>query len=635
MNRKVKIRDICGIQSSLPFLPLFLHVVSWFLIFLLHNGILGCPSVCSLCTGRQANCHGLGLTTIPKNFPKSATHIYLSGNNISNIHLNELRDLQRVVVLYLDNSGILYVHPKALANLRKVCYLHLNNNYIRYLHQGIFDGLSNLNYLYLQHNQITFLPRGLFSNSVAVQYLALQNNHLSVIGTGAFMGMIALHTLNLANNKIAKISDSAFCQLNNLEHLYLENNILARIPSNAFRMLKNLKRLVLSNNPIESIHYFAFKGLSELQDLFLKNAKIKTISMNGFAGLCNLKQLILSNNNLEKINSDMFAFLNHLMYLQLDRNNILSIDNSTFEKMGASLKVLNLAFNKLTDLQPNVLQPLVSLTHLQASYNPWNCDCNLFGLRIWLASSPYSVNIHCQNPPKLFGKPLHNVKWTEFENCVTTTTSAIWSLKSNPATSTVQTQWSKYTTHKIYNRYLNNTDTNSQKSLTSSEAQEFLHGTYNTSNLPGTTSVVPVLLLQVPEQITPANLTSGGNSALPPNATSLSLKTHLICQQEVERLNRSFEILLVFFILACAMIFVLMYKVVQFKRKMKKTPENSAENAIEYYSCYQSARYIVSGPVQPAPQNPVRGSSSDQIQHLKRTEPLCETEVILVEHSVL
>ncbi|XP_030049035.1 leucine-rich repeat-containing protein 70 [Microcaecilia unicolor] len=634
MNRKVKIRDMCGFQSSLPFLPLFLHVLSWFLIFLLHKGILGCPSTCPLCTERQANCRGLGLTSIPKDFPKSTTLVYLSGNNISNIHLNELRDLQKVIVLYLDNSGILYVHPKAFADLKKLYNLHLNNNYIRYLDRRIFDGLSNLNYLYLQHNQIAFLPHGLFSDLVAVQYLALQNNHLGVIGTGAFVGMIALHTLNLANNRIAKVSDSAFCQLNNLEHLYLENNSLAHIPSNAFRMLKNLKRLLLSNNPISSIPCFAFKGLSELQDLFLQNAKIKTISVNGFAGLCNLKQLILSHNNLEKINSDTFALLNHLIYLQLDRNKIVRIDNNSFEEMGASLKVLNLAFNKLTDLQPNVLQPLISLTRLQASYNPWNCDCSLFGLRIWLASSPYSVNIHCQNPPKLHGKPLLNVKRTEFENCVNTTTGAIWGLKSNAVTSTVRIQWSKFTTHKTYNKYLDNTDTNSQKSLASSQAQEFLHEIYNANNPPGATPVMPVLPLQILEQLAPANLTNRGNSALPPNATSRALKPHLICQQEVEKLNRSFEILLAFFILACAMIFVLMYKVIQFKKKMK-TPENSADNAIEYYSCYQSARYSVSGPVQATPQNPVRSSQSDQIQCLKQTETVCQTEVILVEHSVL
>ncbi|XP_029432240.1 leucine-rich repeat-containing protein 70 [Rhinatrema bivittatum] len=635
MNGKAKIRNMYGFQSSLPCLPLFLHILSWFLLFLFHKGIHGCPSVCLLCTGRQANCRGLGLTSIPKNFPKSTTLIYLSGNNISDIQLNELRNLQKLVVLYLDNSGILYVHSKAFADLKKLYYLHLNNNYIRYLDPGIFNGLSDLNYVYLQHNQITFLPRGLFRDLVAVQYLALQNNHLNALGTDTFTGMIGLHTLNLANNKISRISDSAFRHLNNLEHLYLENNSLAHIPSKAFRMLKNLKRLLLSNNPIESIPYFAFRGLNELQDLFLQNAKIKTISMNGFAGLYNLKQLILSNNVLEKIHSKMFAWLTHLMYLQLDRNKIVSIDNGTFEEMGTSLKVLNLAFNKLTVLQPNVLQPLVSLTHLQASYNPWNCDCNLLGLHNWLASSPFSVNIHCQNPPRLRGKPLHNLKWIEFKSCIATPTKATWGLISEPFVGTAQMQLSKLTTYNIYRKYFYNAhnDSLTNWAKSSSPAPEFLHEGYIASNLSNATPVVPILPIQIHEQLAPVNVTKGSNSVLPLDAAYVSLKSHFICQHEVEKLNRSFEILLAFFILACALIFVLIYKVVQLKLKMKR-PENSAENAIEYYSCYQSARYSVTGPVQATSQNRI-SSSSDQMQIFKRAEPVCETQVILFEHSVL
>lgn len=87
--------------------------------------------------------------------------------------------------------------------------------------------------------------------------------------------------------------------------------------------------------------------------------------------------------------------------------------------MGASLKILNLSFNNLTDVHPRVLKPLSSLTHLQANSIPWECNCKLLGLRDWLASSAITLNIYCQNPPSMRGRALHYIKWTDFTNCTT------------------------------------------------------------------------------------------------------------------------------------------------------------------------------------------------------------------------
>uniref|UniRef100_A0A8C4U7Y6 Uncharacterized protein n=1 Tax=Falco tinnunculus TaxID=100819 RepID=A0A8C4U7Y6_FALTI len=237
MSEKAKDRDMSGLQSSPPCPGAFLYILNCFLVLLLQKVALGCPAACQLCTGRQVSCRNLGLSSIPRNFPKTTILVYLSGNNIS----------------------------------------------------------------------------------------------------GTFLGMISLQTLNLANNKISRISDSAFHHLENLAYLFLE-----------------------------------------------------------------------------------------------DRNKITSIGDGTFEKMGQSLKILSLAFNNITELHPEVVKPLASLTHLQVNYNPWNCSCEMLGLLNWLASSPISVKIHCWNPPSMRGRPLHYIKWTQFANCSGPTASpdTAWSLGS-------------------------------------------------------------------------------------------------------------------------------------------------------------------------------------------------------------
>uniref|UniRef100_A0A8B9QQA7 Uncharacterized protein n=1 Tax=Apteryx owenii TaxID=8824 RepID=A0A8B9QQA7_APTOW len=91
-----------------------------------------------------------------------------------------------------------------------------------------------------------------------------------------------------------------------------------------------------------------------------------------------------------------------------------------------------LTFNNITELQPEVLKPLVSLTHLQLNYNPWNCSCKMLRLHKWLASSSVSVKIHCQSPLSMRGRPLHYIKWTPFANCSSPTASPekVWNLGS-------------------------------------------------------------------------------------------------------------------------------------------------------------------------------------------------------------
>ncbi|KAM9253553.1 leucine-rich repeat-containing protein 70 isoform 1-T2 [Dugong dugon] len=633
MNRKTKNRAMCGLQFSLPCLRLFL-LVTCYLVLLFHKEILGCSSVCQLCTGRQINCRNLGLSSIPKNFPESTVFLYLTGNNISHISESEFKGLYSLVALYLDNSRIVYVYPKAFVELKHLYFLYLNNNFIKRLDPGTFEGLSNLRNLYLQSNQVSFVPRGVFNDLVSVQYLNLQRNRLTVLGSGTFVGLIALRILDLSNNKILRISDSGFQHLENLDCLYLEGNNLTKVPSNAFGVLRSLKRLSLSHNHIEAIQPFAFKGLVNLEYLLLKNARIKNVTRDGFSGVNNLKHLILSHNDLENLNSDTFSLLKNLIYLQLDRNRIISIDNDTFENMGASLKILNLSFNNLTDLHPKVLMPLSSLTHLQANSNPWECNCKLLSLRDWLASSAITLNIYCQNPPSMRGRPLHYIKWTDFTNCATSSTnvSRTWAVKSlhiRHKTTALMMAWHKVTTNE---KHLENTETESvtfgEQIHTSPASRLFQENTFG--NLLETTAVTPVQI----ELTSSVNLNLEKNSALPSDAASVSGKTSLICAQEVEKLNEAFDILLAFFILACVLIIFLIYKIVQFKQKLK-APGNSGENRLEYYSFYQSARYNVTASICNTSPNSLESPGLEQTRLHKQIVPEGEAQVIIFEHSAL
>ncbi|XP_005415411.2 PREDICTED: leucine-rich repeat-containing protein 70 [Chinchilla lanigera] len=300
--------------------------------------------------------------------------------------------------------------------------------------------------------------------------------------------------------------------------------------------------------------------------------------------------------------------------------------------MRASLKIFNLSFNNLTDLHPRVLKPLSSLIHLQAHSNPWECNCKLWGLQDWLTPSAITLNIYCQKSPFMRGRALRYVKWTDSTDCITSSTNvsrawAVKSLRNRHKTTALMMTWHKVTTH---GKHLENTETESVtfwERIRTSPANRFFQE--NTLGNPlETTAVLPVQV-----QLTSSVNLNLEKSALPIDA-SVSGKTSLTCTQEIEKLNEAFDILLVFFILACVLIIFLIYKVVQCKQKLK-APENSGENRLEYYSFYQSARYNVTASICNTSPNPLESPGLEQIRLHKQIVPESEAQVILFEHSAL
>lgn len=228
------------------------------------------------------------------------------------------------------------------------------------------------------------------------------------------------------------------------------------------------------------------------------------------------------------------------------------------------------------------------------------------------------------------GRALHYIKWTDCTDCVTSSTnvSRAWAIKSlhiHHKTTALMMAWHTVTAN---GKHLENTKNISFGEQTSPSSRFFQENAF--ANPLETTAVLPVQL-----QLTSSvNLTLENTSTLPIDAASVSGKTSLICTQEVERLNEAFDILLAFFILACILIVFLIYKVVQFKQKLR-TPENSGENRLEYYSFYQSARYNVTASVCNTCQNSLESPGLEQIQIHKQTIPENAAQVILFEHSAL
>uniref|UniRef100_A0A8C5SK29 Leucine rich repeat containing 70 n=1 Tax=Laticauda laticaudata TaxID=8630 RepID=A0A8C5SK29_LATLA len=350
---------------------------------------------------------------------------------------------QNTLFLYLSGNNISHINPNALISLQQLVVLHLDNSGIVYVYPNIFAELKKL------------------------WHLQLNNNHIKYLYLGTFEGLSNLHSLYLQNNEIDFVSEGLFGNLTSVHYLMLQNNHLRILGSRIFFDMINLRILNLANN------------------------KISQISDRAFQHLDNLKGLHLEGNNLTCVPSTAFLFL------YLDRNKIIDISGNTFEAIGLSLKILDLSFNNLTFLQPIVLKPLVSLTHLQANYNPWNCSCKLHRLMNWLAAASFSVKLLCKSPSSLHGRYINYVSLHLFKNCFNGTNLDIF---KNSKSAGIQ-QITSLVKASYTSAYQNLNEENSSRK----SEQE-----------------------QIATQMIPANLTMKENKVLSPEDVSVSFKTSLI-----------------------------------------------------------------------------------------------------------
>ncbi|KAM6413702.1 platelet glycoprotein IX [Rhynochetos jubatus] len=82
-------------------------------------------------------------------------------------------------------------------------------------------------------------------------------------------------------------------------------------------------------------------------------------------------------------------------------------------------KRLYLQNNSLTSISPGALDSLRSLEEVKIFDNPWNCDCHILYLKLWLedVSAPSLANVRCASPAPVRMKPLRQLTGNELGIC--------------------------------------------------------------------------------------------------------------------------------------------------------------------------------------------------------------------------
>lgn len=390
-----------------------------------------CPPQCRSCAGGTADCMGVGLRDIPRNFPSETVTIDLTDNQLTDIQQSDFPAQSNVQNLRLSKNGLSAIAPRAFTNMERLMSLDLSLNPITRVHDKSFEGLSqlrsltltntklrklgkpfneipNVSSLYLGYNQLEEIEEDDFEMITRVRSIDLSANRIQSIHPRAFENLPYLRYLILKNNPIMEakglqftssmlqLVDFSQCNLisvpgpmpSSVADFRLGNNQITEIKVTDFENITNLQLLTLIENKISKVEYMAFSTNINLQELWLNSNNLKMIPRglpirleklymdqnevhdieSGLFGKnANLETLSLNMNAVRQILSNSFSGLNNLTNILLKSNSIQEIRSGTFTDM-LSLKKLDLSNNPLQKVLPNAFNDLPSLQNLDMSY---------------------------------------------------------------------------------------------------------------------------------------------------------------------------------------------------------------------------------------------------------------------------
>ncbi|XP_035248644.1 SLIT and NTRK-like protein 5 [Anguilla rostrata] len=216
--------------------------------------------------------------------------------------------------------------------------------------------------------------------------------------------------VNCQERKIENISDLK-PKPYNPKKMYLTGNYIPVVRRSDFVEATGLDLLHLGNNRIALIHDRAFGDLTNLRRLYLNGNLIDRLTADMFFGLQNLQYLYLEYNVIREIVSGTFRYVPNLQLLFLNNNLLKTLPGGIFT--GMTLARLNLRSNHFQNLPVSgVLDQLKSLVQIDLHENPWDCSCDVVGMKIWLEQlNPGTVvnEVICSTPKRLAGEDMRSV----------------------------------------------------------------------------------------------------------------------------------------------------------------------------------------------------------------------------------
>uniref|UniRef100_A0AAG5CVC3 Leucine rich immune protein (Coil-less) n=1 Tax=Anopheles atroparvus TaxID=41427 RepID=A0AAG5CVC3_ANOAO len=294
------------------------------------------------------------------------------GNKLS---VNSFGSFPNLTALEIFQGVLNAIEPGAFDKVPNLTKIIIRNNHLDTLEDYTFRGLDGLEILFIISSELTTIAPNALDGLKNLTHLTLTGNRLTQLPENLFASTPALETISLAYNQIGNnLPAGLFGSVDELIRLDLSHN---QLTSFDFPHLK-VTQLQLQNNSLTSLflsdHYMIVQAeVNRIAKLTGSGADLSILLLSEnaltdigpIAQMVNLTKLSLSSNPLQP--NSVFNTLRHLDELLLSHTNI-QITEQTFANM-AELKLLDLSYNNLTELDFSLFSGLIELQTLIVAFN--------------------------------------------------------------------------------------------------------------------------------------------------------------------------------------------------------------------------------------------------------------------------
>ena len=268
--------------------------------------------------------------------------------------------------------------------------LDLSGNLINSVEDYDFANLPQLKIIKISNNNISSISKLAFENSTSVYLLQFKNNKISCLCDFSHL-QIPLTNLYLDNNPLEQIIAKDFIGFPELRLLQIKNTNQQSYPNTTF-VASTLMTLSLDQNPLGNIDPKLLATSPNLNALEVAETQLTNIPDTTQLPANNtLAALAMSNNNFGPIlGASDFANLNVLYVVRMQRTDLEEFPD--FGDAKASLVDVFLSQNKITVVNPVLLQAMPKVRQIDLSYNLLRSICLTFGIA-WRRTGFTTVNL--------------------------------------------------------------------------------------------------------------------------------------------------------------------------------------------------------------------------------------------------
>ncbi len=258
------------------------------------------------------------------------------------------------------------------------------------LERDDFLNNKNLSVLLWFQSELKILRTETFFHCKHLRLLEITDSKLETIEIDAFLGADKLKTLKISNSLISNISKEVFLPLRSLMEIQIANSKINYLEDELFETNTNLKFVNFACNRLTSLTENVFKGarleyLELDRNLFIRTVRFPTANLsfrdNNLTEIWIMEDyavVVAERNQIQDIICADFAGLREL-YLPI---NLIS-DLQCIKEL-ENIRILNLSFNKLTNLTTESFSKLIFLDALELIGNQlYNFDIQ------WLKSMKF------------------------------------------------------------------------------------------------------------------------------------------------------------------------------------------------------------------------------------------------------